>query len=80
MVSATHRDGLAPRPVAVGRSDSMITRQGRSARTVSSVLPNSACRVRGGSGSTIARARISLRLVDDDAARACPARTFSSGR
>ena len=38
---------------------SMITRHGRSARTVSTVLPNSVVPVRGGSGMTSAWARIS---------------------
>ena len=47
----------------------MITRQGRSLSTVSSVLPNSDAPVRrGGSDITIARARISFGLLHDAAA------------
>ena len=47
----------------------MITRHGRSASTVSTVLPNSVVPTRGGSGMTM-RVRAHLaRLVDDQAAR-----------
>ena len=55
----------------------MITRQGRSASTVSSVLPNSDAPVRrGGSAITIARARIS-RASSTIRRPPCPGRTFS---
>ncbi len=53
----------------------MITRAGRSARTVSTVLPNVVVPVRGGSGSTIARARISF-ASSTMTRPACPARTL----
>ena len=53
----------------------MMTRAGRSARTVSTVLPNVVVPVRGGSGSTIARARICF-ASSTMTRPAWPARTF----
>ena len=60
-----------------GRVDSMITRQGRSASTVSSVLPNSAPPVRGAAAASRSRARASRAPPRRSARPACPARTFS---
>src|SRR3954449_9719781 len=56
--------------------DSMMTRHGRSERTVSSVRSKSVAPARGTSVMTIARARIS-RASSTSARPACPARTFS---
>src|SRR5918992_1395698 len=63
--------------VSIPREDSMITRHGRSASTVSSVFPNSDIpALRGGRDITTARARISL-ASSTIRRPACPGRTFS---
>ena len=69
--------GYGASPFSWAPSDWMITRHGRSASTVSTVLPNSDPPVRGGQRHDDRPARAWPAPRRRSGARACPARTFS---